>query len=560
MTAVLKVSGLTVESVRGRSLVEVFHDAALELPAGEVVLLVGPSGSGKSLFTKLLAGLVGTWTDGLRIAPTAKIEVALASGPAVSVLERAAYPPELRGAVGYMFQYHALFDELTVEENVRFGADQARAPLRGKAWEDWLAQAAARVRLERLLASPIDPLSGGQRQRASLLRMLALRPEVLIYDEPTSGLDPESAHRVAELIRETQSPPPQPSPASGGGGTTGPRLSIVVTHDYANLLRVADRIVVLDPSRRFTVHETRTDEDRARLAKELPETFAKWESAKGRTLEARDAKRIKDDAAWRRLLAVTSVAKNALVETPRLYARSWRWHLRFLWTTFRLLVLTAIPFTALGGAAVGLVLAWFSLNAVPQALQAQAEPVFIEEILRGMGMGLYQVLAPLFAAICLSARSGAAVSGHVSNLERTSQLDALRVLAVPPFALLGDKIVLSFAVGMPLLAAVTFASATLSSLAVVLLTRPLATWYSWKASFFQNLGAGPLDLPYHGTGWLLAKLVPAGIVCGLIAWREGAAPKSGSEDVNRAITRTIMQGILAVLGVFFLVLVLEIRR
>jgi energy-coupling factor transporter ATP-binding protein EcfA2/ABC-type transporter Mla maintaining outer membrane lipid asymmetry permease subunit MlaE len=549
--AVVSVSGLTVESLREDGLVEVFQDASLELPGGEVILLVGPSGSGKSLFAKLLAGLLGPGTGTLRIAPTARMLVALGDGTTRDVLASAHYPGALRGAVGYMFQYHALFDELTVEENVRFGRDQARSPLGGPAWKDWLHETAGRLRLDRLLASPIEPLSGGQRQRAALLRMLALRPEIMIFDEPTSGLDADAASRVADLIREAQHELPE---------AARPRLSLVVTHDYANLLRVADRVAILTERRDFLVREVRNEGDRRALAAELPDLLARWEAARPRPIERRDARSVREEAAWRRLTAAPAALADRVRALPRLMVRSWRWHLRFGWNAFRLNVLNAVPFCAAGGAAVGLVVSYFSLNAVPDAIQGQYEPVFIEEMIRGLGLALFQVLAPLFAAICLAARSGAATAGHISNLERSSQLDALRVLGVPPAGLLGDKVVLSFAAGMPLLAAVCFVFSTAACLAVVLLTRPLATWYTWQASYFAGLGRGWLDLPYHGTGWLLAKLVPAGVLCGAIAWREGARPKASSEDVNRAITRTIMLGILAVLAVFFAVLVFEVKR
>lgn len=547
---VLSVSGLSLESVRGRSLVEVFQDASLELAAGEVVLLVGPSGSGKSLFSKLLAGLLGKATRTIRIAPTARMVVTLRDGRACDVLAGANYPARLRGAVGYMFQHHALFDELTVEENIRFGRDQAREPLRGREFADWLHEAAARVRLERLLASPIEPLSGGQRQRASLLRMLALRPEILVYDEPTSGLDPDAAGRVADMIRETQ---------HAAAEAVRPRLSLVVTHDYANLLRVADRVVILGERRDFSVREVRTEEQRESLAREIKQALARWEAAKPREIERKDVRAIENDAAWRAFTGAPRALADRARALPRLLFGSWRWHLRFGWNTFRLLVLNAIPFTAIGGAALGLVVAYFSLNSVTQEVQALAEPLFIEKMIQGLGLALFHVLAPLFAAICLAARSGAAISGHVSNLERSSQLDAMRVLGVPPAGLLGEKIVLSFAIGMPLLAAVCFVSASIACLAVVLLTRPLATWYTWQSSYFAGLGASAFDLPYRGTWWALAKLVPAGILCGAIAWREGARPKATSEDVNRAITRTIMLGILTVLAVFFIVLVVEIH-
>src|SRR5207237_6451952 len=104
------------DSLRGRALVEIFQDASLELPAGEVVLLVGPSGSGKSLFSKLLAGLVGPATGTLKIAPTARMAVTLRDGRAVDVLGGNRYPDELRGAIGHLLQDHPLFDELPEQE------------------------------------------------------------------------------------------------------------------------------------------------------------------------------------------------------------------------------------------------------------------------------------------------------------------------------------------------------------------------------------------------------------------------------------------------------------
>ncbi len=548
--AVISVTDLCVESVRRHEIIEVLKATELTVPADGVTLLVGPSGSGKSLFAKLLAGLVGRGTTTLRISKGARLEVRLQDGSAYDVLQSARYPRRLRGKVGYMFQHHALFDELTAEENIRFGRDQAETPLRGAAWKEWLGRHTTHLKLERVLESGVEPLSGGQRQRVSLLRMLALQPEILIFDEPTSGLDPEAATRVAGLIRDVQhSGPPEGRP----------RLSLVVTHDYTNLLGAADRVVLLNAERGFTVIETPDDAAREHARSVVQECLERFEPPPSRPAPRRRTKHVRQEAEWRQFLALPGNAVDLLCGAPRRLVRAWRWHLRFLWSTLRQLVFSAIPFTAVSGAAVGLVLAYFSLNAIPEAIQKNTEPIFIEEMIRTLGVALYQILAPLFTAICLAARSGAAVAGHISNLERSDQLSALRVLGMPPQLLLLDKIVLSFMVGIPFLTAICFVSASASCLAIVLLTRPLATWYTFKESFFAGLSPDPFAFPYAGTEWLLAKLVPAGMIVGLIAWRFGAAPKQTSQDVNRAITRTIMGGILAVIVVFFIVLLLETR-
>ncbi|GIW70845.1 MAG: sulfate ABC transporter ATP-binding protein [Planctomycetota bacterium] len=548
---VLEVSGLTVESLQERTLRTVFRDAELALPAGEVVLLVGPSGSGKTLFTKLLVGLLGPGSPALSIAPTSHMRVHLRSGEQCEVLGTSRYPARLRGAIGYLFQEHALFDELSVEDNIRFGGTLAAEPLPPAVFAEQLHAQARRLKLERQLRSPIEVLSGGQRQRTALLRMLALRPEILIYDEPTSGLDPDAAGRVAALIRQTQHDTP---PA------LRPGLSLVVTHDYTNLLGVADRVVLIHPARGFTVYPIRNEQERERLGAELKRALQQWEPPRPRPLSRAQVRALRQRAEWYRFRSAPGRLWDLLRSTPRLYARSLRWHRRFAGSLARLLVIDAVPFTALAGVAIGLVVSYFSLNSVPEQLQAQAEPIFIEEIIQGLGLALYQILAPLLAAICLTARSGAAIAGHLSHMERSSQLDALRVLGMPPWALLGDKVALSFMIGMPLHAAICFAAASFASLVVVLMTRPLVTWYTFTASYVGGLGEHWLDLPYHGTGWLLAKLVPAGLLCALLAWREGTRPKASARDVNRAITRAIMQGILAVITVFFLVLLLEVRR
>jgi phospholipid/cholesterol/gamma-HCH transport system ATP-binding protein len=204
----------------------VLRGVSLDVLAGETLVLLGGSGSGKSVFLKHVNGL---------LRPDAgSVEV---DGTPLAGLDEDALVP-VRRKVSMLFQQGALFDSLTVGENVAY-------PLR----EHRLLppdRIPARVR-EALglvdLAGTEDlmpaQLSGGMRKRAALARALALDPRAVLYDEPTTGLDPVTAARINRLIRDLQR----------RLGIT----SVVVTHDLASAFFVADRIAFLYDGRiRFT--------------------------------------------------------------------------------------------------------------------------------------------------------------------------------------------------------------------------------------------------------------------------------------------------------------------
>ena len=187
---------------------------------GLTMVLLGPSGTGKSVLLKHINGLLHpdsgeVWVDGMSV-PTLKRD-ALA---------------ELRRRIGYVFQFGALFDSESVFENVRLGiADPDR-------FED-KAYCEQRVRMcldlvnlgpETMYKFPAD-LSGGMRKRVGIARAIAGNPTYLLYDEPTSGLDPVNADIIDALVEKLQDEL----------GVT----SIVVSHDVRGSFRVADRLALL---------------------------------------------------------------------------------------------------------------------------------------------------------------------------------------------------------------------------------------------------------------------------------------------------------------------------
>jgi phospholipid/cholesterol/gamma-HCH transport system ATP-binding protein len=218
--------------IRCRDVQKRFRDKAVlmgvtfDVRKGETLVLLGGSGSGKSVLLKHLNGLLR--------ADAGSVEV---DGVAIDGLDEDELVP-IRRRVSMLFQQSALFDSLTVGDNVAFPLREHRMhpepeiPRR-------VADLLARVGLEKTEALMPSELSGGMRKRAALARALAVEPRALLYDEPTTGLDPVVAAKINHLIRDLQRQL----------GLT----SVVVTHDLSSAFLVADRIAFLYEGRiRFT--------------------------------------------------------------------------------------------------------------------------------------------------------------------------------------------------------------------------------------------------------------------------------------------------------------------
>jgi phospholipid/cholesterol/gamma-HCH transport system ATP-binding protein len=140
---------------------------------------------------------------------------------------------ELRRRVGYVFQFAALFDSMSVFDNVAMGLRRMRLP--AAEVETRVAEALARVELEGYGGRAPGELSGGQRKRVGLARAISFHPKYLLYDEPTTGLDPVTTAVIDDLIVKL---------------ARGLRVtSVVVTHDMASAYRIADRIAMLHEGR-----------------------------------------------------------------------------------------------------------------------------------------------------------------------------------------------------------------------------------------------------------------------------------------------------------------------
>ena len=196
---------------------EVLRGLSLSIRDGETVVIIGYSGTGKSVALKHIVGLLHPDAGDV-----------IVDGQAVSTLDKGSLTL-LREGIGYVFQFAALFDSMTVAENLALGLRRRR--LGDEEIEDRVREALALVDLsgtgDRLPAE----LSGGMRKRVGIARAIALRPRYILYDEPTTGLDPVTSAVIDRLMVRTRE----------HLGVTG----VVVTHDMRSAYTVGDRIAML---------------------------------------------------------------------------------------------------------------------------------------------------------------------------------------------------------------------------------------------------------------------------------------------------------------------------
>lgn len=198
----------------------VLRGVDLDIHRGETLVILGGSGGGKSVLLKHLPGLMHPWKGTVEI-----------DGEDISTLSERALGP-YRRKVGIMFQGGALFDSLTVGENVAFPLREAgeKKDLRGR-----VAEALEIVHLPGQEKKMPSELSGGMRKRVALARAVVGRPACVLYDEPHAGLDPITADSIDHLIKDLQT----------GYGMT----NVVITHEMRSVFHIADRIVFLQEGR-----------------------------------------------------------------------------------------------------------------------------------------------------------------------------------------------------------------------------------------------------------------------------------------------------------------------
>jgi phospholipid/cholesterol/gamma-HCH transport system ATP-binding protein len=204
---------------KGFADLKVLRNLSLQLFDGENLVVLGKSGSGKSVLIKCIVRLLNPDQGTINVL-----------GENISELQRKELAT-LREKVGFLFQSGALYDSMTIKQNLEFPLKRIRKNLSQKEIDEKIKEVLENVGLADTLNKMPSELSGGMRKRASLARTIVVDPMIMLYDEPTTGLDPVTSDEISWLINDVQK--------------KYKTSSIIITHDIECARATADRVIML---------------------------------------------------------------------------------------------------------------------------------------------------------------------------------------------------------------------------------------------------------------------------------------------------------------------------
>lgn len=497
---VVVVSSLSIAQRSGRALL---RDVNLHLAGGEVVILAGPSGSGKSTLVNLLTGSIDTREGGWVVSGS----VGFAGEEYDLSLERVTVG-------GVVFQNFALFDELTVAQNLAIAADH------NPAVSDSLKTAIDGLLRDIDRSLPVNQVSGGQKQRIAIARTLLGNHPVLFLDEPNSGLDVSASRRLSLLVKQLAQDIGVPV--------------IIIAHHFRHLIDVADRVLMLDPR----VHDlVDLPADAERIERELEAIETGQERAPAeRPLEARPA------------ATGTRPRGRAGETTVQSSTISWRplWGLRFmlgyLWELC--FAPSALLFVGLGSVIVGFVTTWFIFMYLP--FREYLLPIIHSDALAGLAFSELRVIAPLMTAVLISTRNSALIGADIGHKVYSDQIKSMRNLNVPHKIYINGMILLATAVASVVLVTASVSLTTWVAMMTWAYIFPEGSTFLWRDQYFQRLWP-PGQFLMVGTDWILIKSIPSIVGAAAITLYFGYRPKHEVVDINKAIAESLIWGMSFVL-------------
>lgn len=484
----------------------VYQDLSFAIQPGESVVVLGPSGSGKSVLFRLLLSL--------EIPDAGTVTVAGLDAGALHTSRRRL---EYFRPFGVVFQSSALFDDLTLAGNVALALDRTGGSDVDPAAH--VAEALTQVRLDHAAQRFPHEVSGGMQRRAALARAVAGRPRLLLLDEPTSGLDPESEAVIASYLHALRQ--------------RGDITLFTITHSYECACTLADTVYAVSDRRNTLV---RCDDPAALTS---PERLRQWCAG----IQAAD-----------RAVPVASAAEGG---APRV--AWWEGPARALDLVYALLVLllrAAAPPSPGALAArlwdvavrsAPLIGAAFVMVGMALALQASRLPLLQELLPRAVAEPVFRSIGPLVTALLLAGRVGSSISAEVGALRVNGQLTAWWTLGRDPDTQVLPPLFWACVLGTPVLTGLAMAAAVCGG--AVLVESGLLVGGVTTTGYFEGIRESWRHFP----GLLpLLKSLTFGMIIGLTGYAFGSAEKTAARAVGQDVTRAVVAASLLIIVTDFL--------
>lgn len=555
---VIRIRDLKLESVhqdeQGIRSECLFEECDLKAKRGEIVLILGTSGSGKSLLTQLLLNIESCLSESLILnrdqaqKPMMLVHLNEQNSSEAHDALSLPYPPALRSKLGVMFQSLGLFEDLSVEENFAFANLHSSQPRKGLDWSTWMQDRLQGLQLSsRVLKKPISTLSGGEKQRVALGRLLAYQPNIMILDEPSSALDHANTQRTVKMIAEAHS-------------RSKVDLTLVITHDIEAFLPIADRVWLLDAQRHFKDHAP---------AWPLNDYYAQLNEQQASRVRNLNTQELDQHLATLHDLAffkLRMLAWNRLKQGLRTLKSPWLkvYAFKFLKQHF----VYALPFHLGAGFVLGAVATYFAFNLklgsihlpINESLELSRFiiPTFFEQMLSGFSVVMYRAVIPLFTCLSFAARSGTATTAYLSAMRapQAKQWEAFETFGLSPKWLFTPPILLSMSLSCVLLSYLSFWTASLGALLASLVINPLCAYEQWFQHYTRLIDIGH-PLWFKGSEALILKTMLSGVIIGLVSAYFGSKTKHSTLDSMTALSRANVVSVILILLVFFVILVLE---
>ena len=519
---VADASGESVVTLEGVSKAfsgrQILREVHLTVGVGESVVIVGLSGSGKSVLMEHILGFLHP--DAGQIFISGKAICGVSEHELLNI----------RRNLGMVFQGAALIDSLTVVDNVALPLTVGQAPADQARLEAQKQLRKVGIHETDLLLYPAE-LSGGMQKRVGLARALITRPKVLLLDEPTTGLDAATSSQISNLIGEVQKQHPE-------------MAAVTITHDYLSAATIADRVLFLDQSTgnivevldHHQINETRArlpDEGESQRAiRDQLEDF--FDDVNSVARSGMKPKLISWPAAFAEVMsnAVYTLGEASLllpqvntpVVSPRLFAR------------FYDIGYKSLLMTCMSGLFLGMMLAIQIGFALADFNAYSALPKLVGNI-------VVDKVGPMFAGLLLAGRIGASVSADIGGKRLSRQHDALRAMGISSEQYWLNPIFWAIVCSMPILCLALELSAFVGAYGV-----SVAKSYVSGAEFWNTLY---INLSMSELLFGLIRTVIFGAAISLVAYAKGIQEKRDSEAVGRACTEAVVAASIGVIGIDF---------